>query len=235
MTTGHTGDMPVNSGTDWVREYLSQPLPYKPGSYFCYERMTGYMLSAIVQRISGQKLIDYLQPRLFEPLGIQSATWQESPQGINTGGWGLQASTQDMARIGTMLVQKGKWDGKRILSKAWIKQMMQYQTESSPRDVPLKDIVQSGLNDYENDWIQGFGYQMWLSRLNEFARAEDGNGKFLLVIPKYDAVVAINTDSEKVQSELNSVFYHISPALQEWRGKKEKRHRTDTTPHLHRM
>lgn len=235
MTTGHEQNLSFDEGTDWVYEFLSQPVPYKPGTYFCYERMAGYMLSAILQRVSGEKLIDFLRPRLFEPLGILSAKWKDSPQGINTGGWGLQVTTQDMARIGIILLNEGEWNGKRIVPKKWIKQMMRYQTESCPREIPFKNIVQSGLYDYENDWIQGFGYQMWHSRLQEFVRAEDNRGKLLLVMPKYDAVVAIDMESKDVQTELNLAFHHISPALPEWRGKKEKRYRTDTTPHLHRM
>ena len=235
MTTGHGQDITYDEKTDWVEAFISYPLPYKPGTYFCHERMAGYMLSAILQRVSGEKIIDYLRPRLFEPLGITSAEWQESPQGINTGGWGLRIANQDLARIGNMFLMNGRWNGKRIVPKKWIKQMIRYQTESCPKGVAFKDLVQSGLNSYENDWIQGYGYQIWHSRLGEFMRSEDNRGKMLLVNHKYDAVVVIDVDTENMQTELDLIFHHISPALPEWHGKKEKKHRTGTSPHLYRM
>ena len=75
------------------------------------------MLSAIVQKLTGQKVLDYLTPRLFEPLNIAVPEWEESPQGINTGGWGLQLKTEDMAKFGQLFLQKGKWNGKQLVSE----------------------------------------------------------------------------------------------------------------------
>ena len=233
MSTGHDQDTPCSQGDNWVQNYLAQPVPHTPGTYFYYDSMAGYMLSAILQKVTGQTLPDYLRSRLFEPLGIQDVTWEMSPQGISAGGWGLHATTQDMARIGSLLVQKGKWDGRRILPRKWVRQMISYQTDSCPRDVRYEELPQSGLSLNENDWTQGFGYQMWHCR-SGLVRAEGSRGQLLLLFPEFNAVVMINADSEQMESELALTYLHIAPSIPDWKGKKENRVRTQTrNHHLH--
>ena len=230
MTTGHDKNTPCSQGDDWAKNYLAQPVPHTPGSYFYYDPMAGYMLSAIVQKVTGQSLPEYLHTRLFEPLGIKNIEWECSPQGISAGGWGLHATTQDMARIGSLLVQNGKWEGQRILPRKWVKQMISYQTDSCPRDVRYEELSQSGLNLYENDWIQGFGYQMWHCR-SGLVRAEGSSGQLLLLFPEFDAVVMINAKAEQMASELALAYLHFAPSIPDWRGRKENRGRTQTRHH----
>ena len=230
MTTGHDKDTPCSQGDDWAENYLAQPVPLTPGSYFYYDPMAGYMLSAIVQKVTGQSLPEYLHTRLFEPLGIKNIEWECSPQGISAGGWGLHATTQDMARIGSLLVQNGKWEGQRILPRKWVRQMISFQTASCPRDVRYEELSQSGLNLYENDWIQGFGYQMWHCR-SGLVRAEGSNGQLLLLFPEFDAVVMINAEAEQMESELAQAYLHFAPSIPDWRGRKENRGRTQTRHH----
>lgn len=230
MTTGHDKNTPCSQGDDWAKNYLAQPVPHTPGSYFYYDPMAGYMLSAIVQKVTGQSLPEYLHTRLFEPLGIKNIEWECSPQGISAGGWGLHATTQDMARIGSLLVQNGKWEGQRILPRKWVRQMISFQTASCPRDVRYEELSQSGLNLYENDWIQGFGYQMWHCR-SGLVRAEGSNGQLLLLFPEFDAVVMINAEAEQMESELALAYLHFAPSIPDWRGRKENRGRTQTRHH----
>lgn len=230
MTSGHDKDTPCGQDENWAENYLAQPVKYSPGSYFFYDPMAGYMLSAILQKVTGQTLSDYLRPRLFEPLGITNIEWEVSPQGVSAGGWGLHATTQDMARIGSLLVQKGKWEYRRILSRKWVKQMICYQTTSCPRDVRYENLPQSGLSLSSNDWIQGFGYQMWQCR-SGLVRAEGTGGQILLLFPEFEAIVMINADTKQMESELALAYLHLGPSIPDWKGKKEKRSRTQTRQH----
>lgn len=230
MTSGHDKDTPCGQYENWAENYLAQPVKYSPGSYFFYDPMAGYMLSAILQKVTGQSLPDYLRPRLFEPLGIVTIEWEASPQGISAGGWGLHATTQDMARIGSLLVQKGKWEGRRLLPRRWVKQMLGYQTASCPRDVRYEELPKSGLSLYENDWIQGFGYQMWHCR-SGLVRAEGTGGQILLLLPEFDSIIMVNADTRQVESELALAYLHLAPSIPDWRGKKENKSRTQTRQH----
>ena len=126
MSSGHDVDptalvrTPENKDKNWAAIFLSAPLKHKPGTYFCYNSLGTYMLSAIVQKVTGEKVIDYLYPRLFRPLGIVGAHWDESPQGICTGGWGLYVKTEDLAKMGQFLLQKGQWNGQQLLPASWV-------------------------------------------------------------------------------------------------------------------
>jgi len=122
MSVGHTKDSTplIRKEDNWARAFLALPIENQPGSTFLYNSGATYMLSAIVQKLTGQKLIDYLGPRLFEPLDIQRMTWETCPRGINTGGWGLSVQTECLAKFGQFYLQKGVWNGRQILPQAWI-------------------------------------------------------------------------------------------------------------------
>ena len=126
MTCGHDTASSVNTqatetpAKDWVEQFLAHPVEHKLGTFFANNSLGTYMLSAIVQKVTGEKLVDYLYPRLFRPLGIVNVKWQESPQGINCGGWGLYLKTEDLAKMGQLFLQKGKWNGRQVLSEEWI-------------------------------------------------------------------------------------------------------------------
>ena len=100
---------------DWVRTFLAQSITHEPGTVFLYNSVATYMCSAIVQKLTGQTVIDYLTPRLFAPLGISGMTWETCPRGINTGGWGLSIPTEGLAKFGQLYLQKGRWNGQQIL------------------------------------------------------------------------------------------------------------------------
>ena len=109
MSTGQQAEPPRTPTEPWAKTFLAQPVPFKPGTHFLYNTSATYMLSAIVQKVTGQTVLDYLQPRLFEPLAIESPTWETSPQGISAGGYGLSIRTEDIAKFGQLYLQKGKW------------------------------------------------------------------------------------------------------------------------------
>lgn len=211
MNTGHE-DEPRRRGTDtgdWVEHFLAAPVTHEPGTYFVYNSMGTYMLSAIIQKVTGEKLIDYLYPRLFRPLGIVGATWQDSPQGINVGGWGLYVKTEDMAKLGQLFLQKGKWNGKQLLPESWIEDASSYQTSSLPAGVKPDQVKDNPKN---SDWMQGYGYQMWRCRHNAY-RADGASGQYILVLPDKNAVIAITANIGDMQAELNLVWKYLLPAM----------------------
>src|SRR6267142_1410306 len=113
MSTGQQAEPGRKADQSWTRTFLAQPIPFKPGTHFLYNTSATYMLSAIVQKATGMTVLDYLRPRLFEPLGIDRPTWETSPQGITVGGYGLSVRTEDIAKFGQLYLQKGQWHGKQ--------------------------------------------------------------------------------------------------------------------------
>lgn len=211
MSVGHdVNKMNRNESKDWIRMFLSNPITEKPGSQFAYNSMATYMLSAIVQKITGQKLIDYLTPRLFQPLGITGARWEEDPQGKNnTGGWGLFVKTEDMAKLGQFILQKGKWNGKQLLPKAWFALATSIQIESLPAGVKKEDVK---VKKEDSDWLQGYGYQMWMCRYDAY-RADGARGQFIIIMPKHDAVIVATADIGDMQAEINLIWKYLLPAF----------------------
>ncbi len=124
MSTGHHDDaianFPYRDPDSVVRKFLSLPVAHKPGTFFVYNTPATYMLSAIVQKVTGQTVLDYLRPRLFEPLGITNPQWEASPQGISMGGFGLSVRTEDIARFGQLYLRKGEWQKRQLVPAAWV-------------------------------------------------------------------------------------------------------------------
>ena len=124
MSTGHKedtfGQMWAQARATWVEGILAVPPDQTPGSIFCYNNGATYLLSAIVQKLTGMTVLDYLRPRLLEPLGIAEADWDSSPQGINLGFSGMYLTTEAIARFGQLYLQKGEWQGQQLVPKAWV-------------------------------------------------------------------------------------------------------------------
>jgi hypothetical protein len=194
----------VPGNSNWVKAFLAWPLVYKPGTHFLYNTLASFMLSAIVQKVTGKKIIDYLRPRLFEPLGIEGEDWESSPLGINTGGWGLRVKTEDMTKFGQLFLQKGKWNGKQILSADWIEEATTEKIIQNP-DKPQSQRDSS-------DWEQGYCYQMWRCRHGAY-RADGAYGQFIIIMPAEDAVIAITAETADMQDELNLVWKYLLPAM----------------------
>lgn len=214
MTCGHEKEANAvrAEGTEWEKGFLAHPVTYKPGTVYCYNSLGTYMLSAIVQKVTGQKLVDYLNPRLFEPLGIDGVRWLESPSGVNTGGWGLYLKTEDLAKMGLLLLQKGKWNGKQVLPAEWVKEMSSKQVECTHAGLICDMSPKDPEAAKNNDWLQGYGYQMWRCRHNAF-RADGAAGQYIIVIPDKNAVVAMTARIDDMQSEINLVWEHFLPVL----------------------
>ena len=198
MTAGHETEAKLTSDGNWVTQFLAQPVPFEPGTHFRYNTPATYMLSAIVQKVTGETVLDYLQPRLFEPLGIEQPRWDTSPQGISIGGYGLFLRTEDVAKFGQLLLQQGVWEGEQVVPTEWV-------TAATRKQVP------NGTSS-DSDWTQGYGYQFWRARHGAF-RGDGKDGQFCIVLPEQDAVVAITADTGNLQGVLELVWKHLLPAL----------------------
>lgn len=213
MSTGHDVDptdrVRAVEGADWVEGFLAAPLEYEPGTLHVYNSLATYMLSAIIQRVTGEKVIDYLAPRLFQPLGIEGVTWEESPQGINCGGWGLYVKTEDMAKLGQFLLQKGCWNGQQLLPASWIEEASASKIDSYPAGVKKETLT---MKPEDSDWLQGYGYQMWRCRHQAF-RADGAYGQFIVILPEKDAVIVTTAHIGDMQAELNLIWEYLLPAL----------------------
>jgi CubicO group peptidase (beta-lactamase class C family) len=202
MSTGHDKDtteqLRANPDGDWIKAFLALPVKHAPGTHFVYNSGASFMLAAVVQKLTGMKLVDYLKPRLFDPLGIENAAWETSPQGINFGGWGLSVKTEDIARFGQLYLQKGMCEGARILSEAWVEEATSKQVMNGKKP--------------NSDWEQGYGYQFWRCRHGAY-RADGAFGQYCVVLPAQDAVLVITSAVDDMQAVLNVVWQHLLPAL----------------------
>ena len=162
---------------DWVKGFLDADVLFEPGSAFDYNSMNSYMLSAIVKRKTGLGLSAYLRPRLFEPLGFGDVAWETCPQGIEKGGWGMYVYLEDIAKLGQLYLQKGKWtgaDGKeqRLLSAAWVEAAIKPDTV------------------HENG--EEYGYQLWPHSADHTYMFNGMFGQYVVVAPDLDLVLAVN-------------------------------------------
>jgi CubicO group peptidase (beta-lactamase class C family) len=198
MTSGHEVEVKFTTNTPWVRSFLAHPVPFKPGTHFQYNTPGTHMLSAIVRKVTGQTVLDYLRPRLFEPLGIENPEWGASPQGNTIGGSGLYLRTEDIAKFGQLYLQKGKWEGRQLIPATWVEQATSKQVSNG--------------SDPAKDWDQGYGFQFWRCRHGAY-RGDGANGQFCIVLPELDAVVAITANTRDMQAELNVVWDHLLPAF----------------------
>jgi hypothetical protein len=144
---------------------------------------------------------------LFDPLGIDGEDWETDPQGISTGGYGLRIKTEDLAKLGQLYLQKGKWNGQQLLPEQWVAEATSAKVPSTPANFaggPLPD----------GDWTQGYGYQFWRNQPMGF-RADGAFGQFSLVLPEKDAVVAITGESFDLQGSMKLVWNNLLPAMKD--------------------
>ncbi|MCC7377195.1 MAG: serine hydrolase [Verrucomicrobiales bacterium] len=198
MSTGHQDEPPVSPSEISPKSFLAQAVPHVPGTHFKYNTPATFMQSAIVQKLTGQTVLDYLRPRLFGPLGIEKPQWDTNFQGINLGGYGLRVRTEDIAKFGQLYLQKGQWDGKQLLPTGWVAMATSKQ-------------VSNGSNP-KSDWNQGYGFQFWRCQNNAF-RGDGAFGQYCVVMPEQEAVVAITSGTGDMQAVLNLLWEKLLPAF----------------------
>ncbi len=183
---------------DATQRFFATPVPQKPGTLFYYNSPATFMLSATVTKVSGQTVRDYLLPRLFEPLGIPKPDWDLSVQGYNHGASGLHIRTEDIAKFGQLLLQRGEWQGRRLVPADWI-------------DLATSRQASNG-SDPEGDWDQGYGFQFWRC-VPGFYRADGAFGQFCIVMPQYDTVVAITGGTKDTKGVMKMLWAKLLPEL----------------------
>jgi CubicO group peptidase (beta-lactamase class C family) len=180
-----------------VRGFLLIPPDAEPGTLLAYNQPCSYTLAAIVQRVTGQSLVEYLRPRLFDPLGIGEVAWFEHPPGRNIGFSGLHATTDAMARLGELYRCGGMWGGRRILDAEWV---------SLATRAHVATPTAAGV-----DWQQGYGFQFWMSRHGY--RGDGAYGQLCVVVPEAGLVVAMTSETEPMQRVLDALWRHVLPAI----------------------
>lgn len=188
------------AGNSWKRDFMEAGCSFEPGSAFEYNSMNSYMLSAIVTKITGETMMEYLRPRLFEPLGIDRVFWESSPEMITKGGWGLFIRTEDMAKLGRLLMQDGVWEGKQILSREWVRESTSVH-------------VRTGLEHCEM-----YGYQLWINDdRGVFAWSFNGMlGQNVFCYPDLDMVICTSAGNSEVfqQGEMSGMIRRALNDLQ---------------------
>ncbi len=203
MTTGHAecaiGPVRAAKATDWVRGFFSIPLTYAPGERFVYNTGATYMLSAILRKMTGQNLSEFLRHRLFEPLDIGRRHWDQSPDGTDLGGWGFHLTTEGIAKFAQLLLQDGRWGDRQLLPYGYLRQATGFQADNSLNEAP--------------DWKVGYGFQFWKCRHGAF-RADGAMGQYAVVMPEQDMVVVATSGLSNMQNLLDLIWEILLPAVQ---------------------
>lgn len=207
MGNGMT-EMPSMGDREWIRSYFATPVVYEPGTAFFYNSIGSSMLCAIVTKVTHMGVMEYLKPRLFDIIGIDASNvrWLRHPDGVENGGGGFFATTEDNARLAQLYLNRGMWEGKRVLSEDWVRQATSMQ-----------------LHSYEDPGIPdcklGYGFQMWMCRPQHGVYRFDGAyGQYAIVFPELDAIVSINetaTLGAGAQKTLDLVWDVLMPAFGE--------------------
>lgn len=180
MTSGVTfNESGIVSGNDWLESYLNAPVSEKPGTKFQYNSLNSYVLSAIITERTGMPMDEYLKPRLFEPLGITDCLWEKCPRGITKGGWGLFMHTEDMAKLGQLYLNKGKWNGKQIIPESWAEASVTKKVDSI-------------------EGTYGYGYQLWMEERPGSFEYNGMLGQNVLIYPDIDMVIVTNAGNEEL-------------------------------------
>jgi CubicO group peptidase (beta-lactamase class C family) len=203
MASGHAIDMATTSITtdplEPVRGFLLHAPEHEPGTWFTYNQPANYSVAAIVQRAAGTDLVGYLRPRLLDPLGVEPVSWQQYPSGRSLGFSGLHATTETIAKLGQVHLADGVWDGEQVLPEGWAAEVREKRVDTDREGNP--------------DWAQGYGFQVWIARHGY--RGDGAYGQYCLILPEQDAVVAITSAEEDMQSVLDAVWAHLLPAFGE--------------------
>lgn len=200
MSCGHQDEVPLRGQEDWVKRFLAHPVPHTPGTHFQYNTPGSYMLSAILQKATGEPMQDYLQTRLFDPLHIPPPKWDRCPQGITIGGYGLYLPPKAIAKFGQLYLQNGRWNDRQIIPESYTKQATAKQIENEKNP--------------ESDWNQGYGFQFWWCRHKAY-RGDGRDGQFCIVMPEQDAVIVITANTADMGKILALVWQHVLPSLQD--------------------
>ena len=179
---------------DWVSYVLRKPMLAPPGSQFNYCSGCSHILSAILQQATQMNTMDFAQKTLFEPLGITHVTWETDPKGTPIGGWGLQLTPRDMAKLGYLYLHEGKWGERQIVSSEWVRRATQKHTATDDDDL-------------------GYGYQWWIYPGDKAYVALGLYGQTIFVAPDLDLIVVTTAGSLDHDKIFPLIEKYILPAV----------------------
>ncbi|MGI6773445.1 MAG: serine hydrolase [Clostridiales bacterium] len=207
MCSGKNVDILKDKGKiDWLDDFMKSPWYAKPGTDFRYVNENIYVLSAIIHKVTGMCIRDYLQPRLFEPLGIDYPFWETDRNGIEAGGWGIYLKTEDIAKIMLCYLQDGKFEGRQVIPEEWTRTATVKHVDNNLGTAP--------------DSSAGYGYCFWMCNLNTPSyRCEGLFGQFGIVFKEYNAVVAF-TGAEAITQRVLDSMWKFFPAAFDNAGKE---------------
>lgn len=201
-----------NASFSWLEEFFASRQVNMPGTEFYYNAFSPYVLAAIIQKEVGMSMMDYIRPRLLEPLQISDMQWGSSHEGICLGGWGMRLCAEDMAKLGQFLLQRGKWNGRQLLSAEWVDTMTSNLVESQPKSAHTVNMDPAMLADPANDHSQGYGYYVWQGKRNTY-RLEGLGGQYVFVSPAGNTVLVITSSSNMDQRYMDIIWDHFSHLL----------------------
>ncbi len=203
MASGHDGcakpHMEADPEQEYVRGFLSSKLGFKPGEHFAYNSAATYMLAAIIKKLTGLNVREYLMPRLFIPLGIAPGIWESCPKGTNYGGWGLYLKTEDIAKFANLLLNNGCHEGKQLIPAAYLAKATKMQSDNSMNASP--------------DWKLGYGYQFWISQHG--FRGDGASGQYAIVVKEKNLAIATTSCIENMQDILTAFWEELIPYLED--------------------
>ena len=201
MATGHDREMILEAAIadrdDPVHGLFTIAPDAEPGTLFAYNQPPVLALATILQRLAGESLVDYLRPRVLDPLGVGDFRWARTSKGVDLGYSGVHTNLDAIARLGQLYLDDGVWDGRRLLPDGWVADASSVQVPNPQRDEP--------------DWQQGYGFQLWMSRHGY--RGDGAFGQYMVVLPELDAVVAMFSCVEVMQTVLDAMWEHLLPAM----------------------
>ena len=194
-------EMPV-PGKDWVRQFLEMPVNHEPGTVFMYNSLGSSLLGEIIRKLTGMGLQEYLTPRLFDKIGIDAENhrWICHPDGMEAGGGGLYATTEDNLRLMKLYLNGGIWDGERILAEDYVQMATSIQNDSAS---------EAKVNPPATDNFLGYGFQIWMCKYPGAYRADGAMGQFSICVPDLDMVIAVNETAigaEGIQITLDYIW-----------------------------
>jgi CubicO group peptidase (beta-lactamase class C family) len=185
---------PYKSYVDYAEVFFRESVQHDPGTGFCYNNLNSYMLSRIIEQVSGQKLRDYLENRLFKKFGYFNTQWETCPNGHTMGLDGLHLRTDEFAQVGQLLLQQGRWNEEQLISETYVQKMSQ-------------DLISTAKEESELETQQGYGYQVWKGVYEDSFRADGLNGQFCIIYPNKKSVVTVTARQEwnpyKIISTIN--------------------------------
>jgi CubicO group peptidase (beta-lactamase class C family) len=188
------------SSPDWVQYVLDLPMATDPGDTWVYNSGASHLLSAIIQQLSGTTTIDFAETRLFQPLGINHYWWELDPDGIPNGGAGLLLTPRDMAKLGLLYLENGRWDDQLIISADYV--------------AAASEISANLVLSPEGDPESGYGYQFWIYPPLDGYAAHGGGGQIILVVPERELVIVTTGNDFASQVPLTDLLLdYVYPSI----------------------